>query len=129
MLLKIIKIFCIGFSTPETKLFILFWYYVFIVVLLLANFTIFIYNGESVAANLINFFICSADGSTDCEIHRDRANDISRPTYYLDLISTIILCLNNLSNLMYVLQFYDIKKFILRLFNKSQNNKIHSTCT
>ena len=90
--------------------------------ILLANFTVFLYNRESVAANLENLFICSADGSTDCEVHRDRANDISRPTYYLDLASTVVLCLINLSNFMYVLQFHDIKKFTLRLFHKSQNN-------
>ena len=91
-------------------------------VILLTNITVFLYNRESVAANLANFFLCSADGSTDCEVYRDRANDISRPTYYLDLTSTIVLCLINLSNFVYVLQFYDIKKFVLRLFHKSQNN-------
>ena len=121
-LLSVVKIFCTGFSTPEAKLFILFWYYVFVFVGLLANFTIFLSNGESIAVNLQNYFICSADGSTDCEVHRDRANDISRPNYYIDLVSILILCLNNLSNLMYVLQYYDIKKFVLRLFKSQHGN-------
>ena len=116
-----LKILCTGFSTPEAKLFILFWYYVLIVAMLLTNFTIFLYFGDSLATSLQNYFICSADGSTNCEDLRNRANDVNTPTYYLDLTATMILCSINLSNLMYVLQYYDIKKFILRLL-KSQNS-------
>ena len=90
--------------------------------MMLANFTVFLYVGDTLVASLQNYFICSADGSTNCEALRDRANDVSTPTYYLDLIAMMTLCSINLSNLMYVLQYYEIKKFILRLFRSQNSN-------
>lgn len=117
--MSLLKLLCIGFSTPEAKLFILFWYYVLVVVVLLTHFTIFLYNAESMTANLENYFTCIALGNPNCEVHRERTDDMTRPSFYLDLAATMLLCSINLSNLMYVLQFYDIKKFTLRVF-KSQ---------
>lgn len=119
--LSIIKIFCTGFSTPETKLFILFWYYVLVVVVLLTHFTVFLYNIGSTTEHLQDYFACSAAAKPNCEILRERAEDNSRPSFYLDLAATMLLCSINMSNLMYVLQFYEIKKFVLRFF-KSQND-------
>ena len=119
-ILSNIKILCTGFSAPEAKLFILFWYYILVGVVLLTHFTILIHNVESTAENLQNYINCSATARPNCEVYRERIEDINGPTYYLDLTVTMLLDSINLSNLMYVLQTYDIKRFILKLF-KSQN--------
>ena len=110
--LSILKILFIGFSTPEAKLFTLFLYYSLTVVFLLTRFTVYLQNVESVGLNLKNYFICSAAGKQNCEFFKEQAEDIDRPSYYLDLISTLLLCFINLSNLMYVLRFRDVKNFV-----------------
>lgn len=115
-LMSVMKILCVGFSTPEAKLFVLFWYYVLVVVVLLTHFTVFLYNIESITVNLQNYFACTAVGNPNCEVHKEQADDMSTPSFYLDLAATMLLCSINLSNLVYVLQSYEIKKFILRLF-------------
>ena len=107
-LLSVIKILCTGFSTPEAKLFILFWYYVLVVVVLLTHFTVFLYNIGNTSECLQNYFSCSAAAGPNCEIFRETAENSSRPSFYLDLAATMLLCSLNLSNLMYVLQSYEM---------------------
>ena len=126
-LLSVMKLLCIGFSTPEAKLFILFWYYVLVVVVLLTHFTVLLYNIESIRVNLQNYFTCVAVGNPDCEVFKESADDMAAPSFYLDLAATLLLCSINLSNLMYVLQSYDIKKFLLRLFKSRNNDSMYSS--
>ena len=120
--MSLMKLLCIGFSTPEAKLFILFWYYVLVVVVLLTHFTVLLYNIESISMNLQSYFTCVAVGNQDCEVYKERADDMATPTFYLDLAATLLLCSINLSNLMYVLQSYEIKKFFLRLLKSRSND-------
>ena len=82
-------------------------------VFLLTRFTVYLQNVESIVVNLKNYFICSAAGKQNCEFFREQVEDIDRPSYYLDLISTLFLCFISLSNMMFVLQFCDVKKFVL----------------
>ena len=121
------KLLCIGFSTPEAKLFILFWYYVLVVVVLLTHFTILLYNIESISVNLQNYFTCIAVGNPNCEVYKQKADDMAAPSFYLDLAATLLLCSINLSNLMYVLQSYDIKKFVLRLLKLRKNDSVFNS--
>ena len=121
------KLLCIGFSTPEAKLFILFWYYVLVVVVLLTHFTVLLYNIESISVNLQNYFTCIAVGNLNCEDYKQKADDMAAPSFYLDLAATLLLCSINLSNLMYVLQSYDIKKFVLRLLKLRKDDSVFNS--
>ena len=112
-----LKAFCAGFSTPETKLFVLFWYYILVVVILLTHFTVLLQSIDSTVEQLGNYFSCSIAGfKPECEVYREKLEDASHSTYWLDLAATMLLCSINLSNLTYVLQYYDIKKFFRRFF-------------
>ena len=112
-----LKVFCSGFSTPETKLFVLFLYYILVVVILLTHFTVLLQSIDSTVEQLGNYFSCSIAGfKPECEVYREKLEDASRSTYLLDLAATMLLCSITLSNLTYVLQYYDIKKFFRRFF-------------
>ena len=102
---------CTGFSSPEKKLFILFWYYILVSIVLLTFLTVELHNANSVVEELQNYFSCSMGGyNPECEVYRKKIENITWPTYYLNLFSTFLLCSITLSNLIYVLQIYDIKK-------------------
>ena len=116
--LTVLKSFCTGFSsTPETKLFFLFWYYILVVVILSAYFTVVLQQASTRADYFYEYFRCSIAGyKPECEIYREKLNDITLAGYVLDLISTMLLCSVTLSNLVYVLQYYEVKKFLLKFF-------------
>jgi len=117
--MTVLKVVCTGFSTPETKLFALFGYYILVIVILLTHFTVLLQTADSTIEQLGNYFTCSVAGyKPECEVYREKLEDVSRPTYFLDLASTMLLCSITLSNLTYVLQYYDIKKFFKRFCRK-----------
>jgi len=113
--LTVLKSICTGFSsTPETKLFFLFWYYILVVVVLLAYFTVVLQQASMRADHLFEYFRCSIAGyKPECEAYREKLEDVTLAGYILNLTSTMLLCSVTLSNLVYVLQYYKVKKFIL----------------
>ena len=114
-LVTLIKVFCSKLSIPETKLFALFGYYTLVIMIWLTHFTVLLQKADSIVEQLRYYFTCSFAGyNPDCEVHRKKLEDASRLTYFLDLASTMLLCSITLSNLTYVLQYYDIKKFLRR---------------
>jgi len=112
--LTVLKSFCTGFSsTPETKLFFLFWYYILVVVILLAYLTVVLQLASARADHLYEYFRCSIAGyKPECEAYKEKLNN-ALAGYILNLISTMLLCSVTLSNLVYVLQYYKAKKFLL----------------
>ena len=111
------SLFCIGFSTPETKLFILFWYYITILLLILTFCSVKIQAVDPTFENLEAYFWCSIAGyKPECDVYKEKIEDVSQSSYYyLDLLSYLTACTINVSNLTYSLQFYDIKLFIKKL--------------
>ena len=119
----VLKSFCTGFSsTPETKLFFLFWYYIFVAVVLYAYFTVVLQQASTRADHLYEYFNCSFAGyKPECEVYKEKLNDITLAGYVLDLITTMLLCSVTLSNLVYVLQYVEVKKFLLKFFTAHWN--------
>ena len=114
-ILVLLKSFWTGFSTPETKLFVLFWYYILVMIVLFAHFTELLLSANSTAEQLQNYFRCSIAGyRPECDIHRDKLEDVYRASYFLDLAALVLLSSITLSNLTYVLQYYYIKRFLWR---------------
>ena len=109
------KVLCNGFSSPEKKLFTLFWYYILVLIILLALLTVELQTANSTSVELQNYFVCSAGGyKPECDVYRKRIESIKWPSYFLDLASTLSLSFITLSNLTYVLQINDIKKKLFK---------------
>ena len=63
--------------------------------------------------NLEAYFRCSLAGyKPECDDYKEKAEDVSQSTYFLDILTYSMVCTLNVSNLTYSLQFYDIKLFI-----------------
>ena len=118
------KMVCTGFSTPEKKLFILFWYYILVLMVYLTYVMVELETSDSVAEQLRNYFSCSIGGyKPECEGHKEKIESTSWRSYWLDLTSVLMLSSITISNLMYVLQIYTIKKVLSKLFQ----NKLKQT--
>ena len=66
--------------------------------------------------NLEDYFMCSIVGyKPECDVYKEKIEEITRPSYYLDLFSYMITSAINLANLMYTLQIHDVKLFIQKL--------------
>ena len=104
------QLFCIGFSTPETKLFILFWYYISAFLAVVTYLTANLQSVNSTFESLEDYLECSISGyRPECDIYKKNIEDITRPSYYLDFFSTMMACLINVAHLLYAIQFYDVK--------------------
>ena len=126
----IMKVLCTGFSSPEKKLFILFWYYILVLIVLLTYFMVKLLTADSVNEQLQNYVSCSLGGyKPECDTYRKKIENITWPSYYLDLASTLLLCSITLSNLTYVLQIIDIKKLFSKLFKSKTPKPIPCFCT
>ena len=113
---KVMKVWCIDFSSPEKKLFILLLYYTLLLLVFLTFLTVELQTAYPVSKEVRNYFSCSAAGyKPECEAFRERIESLTWPGYYLELISLSLLCSITLSNLMYILQIEDIKMFIVKL--------------
>ena len=111
-----IKVLCTGFSSPEKKLFILFWYYILVLIAFLTFLTVQSQTADSTFEILENYITCSIGGyRPECDVYRKKIETITWPSYYLGLASTLLLCSITLSNLTYVLQITEIKNVISKL--------------
>lgn len=109
------KLLCAGFSSPETKSFILFWYYIatFLVVVtyLTANMQVL----NSASETLDDYINCSVTGyDPACEVYKEKVEDITRSSYYFDLFTVIMACLINVAHLIYTINVHDVKLLIKR---------------
>ena len=94
-------------------MFILFWYYVLVFLVILTYLTASTQAVNSMFENLEDYLRCSIAGyKPECDVYRENIKEITRPSYYLDLLTYIMTSTINLSSLTYTLQIYDIKLFI-----------------
>ena len=104
------------FSTPETKLLILFSYYTITIVILLIHLVINLWIIDDAAETVVKFIFCSAGGyKTECNVFKDRLHKILTPSIVSGLTTTLLLSFINIVHLVYVIQFQDIKKVFKKL--------------
>lgn len=107
-----------SYSIPETKLIILFSYYGITIILLLIHVVVLLRSNDTLVENITRFILCSAGGyRTECNQYRENLNNHMIPSLVFDLVSTLFLSLVNAINLVYVLQYKDVKEAIKKVFN------------
>ena len=109
-----------SYSIPETKLIILFSYYCVAIILLLIQLVVILRSNDTTVENVSSFALCSVGGyRTECDTYRENLNDDLTPAIVFDLISTVFLSLVNIINLLYVVQYKDIKEAFQKAFPSS----------
>jgi len=100
----------IKYSTPEVKLITLFSYYSITVILLLIHLVISLRLSDTAVENAAKFALCSAGGyRSECDEYKKEIHRKLIPSIIFDLISTMFVALVNGINLLYVIQYKDIK--------------------
>ena len=66
-----------------------------------------------------------------CYMYKENIEEITRPSYYLDLLSYMMTSAINLANLTYTIQIHDVKLFIQKLvsFRKKPTTQLASNIT
>ena len=101
-------------TTPEFKLLLLFSYYVLFGVLFLTTSTLIVRNYDDIYEAMEQYSVCQASGDTDrCDYIRDELDTLNYP----GLLNTcyILMAILNITNLIFVLQFRDIKYQVKKL--------------
>ena len=109
-----------SYSIPETKLIILFSYYCIAIILLLIRLVVLLRSNDTVVENVSGFTLCSTGGyRTECDKYRENLNNNLTPSILFDMISTVFLSLLNVIDLIYVVQFKDIKEAFQKAFTST----------
>ena len=67
-------------------------------------------NTDKITENLYNFMLCSAGGHrVECDRYREELNDDLITFIVVDLISSFFISFANIINLLYILQYKDVK--------------------
>ena len=88
---------------------------------ILTYFTAMIKAADATFQNLEDYFRCSIVGyRPECDVYKENIEEITRPSYYLDLLSYMMTSAINLANLTYTIQIHGVKLFIQKfiLFRK-----------
>ena len=116
-----------SYSIPETKLIILFSFYCISIILLLIHLVVILRSNDTVVENVSGFTLCSVGGyRTECDRYRENLNNDLTPAIVFDLISTVFLSLVNVINLLYVVQYKDIKEAFQKAFASTTQSSIQS---
>jgi len=100
-----------SYSIPEAKLIILFSYYGIAIILLLIHLVVTLRSNDTAVENISSLTLCSAGGyRMECDKFRDTLHSNLIPAIVFDLISTLFISFANIINLLYVLQYEDIKE-------------------
>ena len=114
-----------SYSIPETKLIILFSYYGTAIILLLIYLVVMLRTNDTVVENISGFTLCSVGGyRAECDGYRENLNNELTPAIVFDLISTVFLSLINIINLLYVLQYKDIKEAFKKVFTSESSPSV-----
>ena len=77
---------------------------------LLAYITININTVDSIVEILETYFTCSVGGNrSECDVHKERIEDIYRLPYFLSFFAYVMIFTINLGNLTFALHFNDVK--------------------
>ena len=110
------KLVCIGFSTPEAKLFILFCCYFSIIVVFLGFMAVNLQRIDFVAESLETYLRCTIAGDKpECNMYKEKIEDAYRPSYFLFIFTHIMVSAFNLGNLIYALHIHDVMSIIKRI--------------
>ena len=113
-----------SYSIPETKLIILFSYYGITIVLLLIHLVTNLRVNDTAVENISNFALCSAGGyRAECDKYRETLNRNLTPSIVFDLISTLFLSFANIINLLYAIQYKDVKEAIKKVFTTTSSTE------
>ena len=111
-----------SYSIPETKLIILFSYYGMTTILVLIYLTVTYRSRDTIIENVTNFTLCTAGGyRVECDRYRENLNSNLIPAFVFDVISTLFLSCVNILNLLYVLQYKDVKEALKKVFPSISN--------
>ena len=103
------KRMCIEFTTPEVKLLLIFLYFTLVLLVYWADFSTSLRNRNRLFTAIFEYISCVNDPrATSCDDFREDIFDASIPS--LRVISIIMTSLVNISNVVFVLQFKDVKK-------------------
>ena len=71
---------------------------------------------DTVVNNIGSYTLCSAGGQrTDCDNFREKLNNNLVRSIVFDLISTVFISFVNIINLLFVLQYKDVKKIFKKI--------------
>ena len=105
------KISKTGYSAPEKKLMILFSYYGMSIISLLVHFAVNLRSIDNAVDSVSSFTLCSAGGQREeCDQYREELYSGLIPSFVFDMILTVFLALVNVINLLFVLQYKDVKE-------------------
>ena len=72
---------------------------------------------DTIVDNVGGYTLCSAGGEqTECDGYREKLNNNLIPSIVFDLISTVFISFVNIINLLFVLQFRDVKRVFKKIF-------------
>jgi len=113
--ITISKIFCLGFSVPEIKLFLLFCYYMLAMLIYFIAVVAHLLATDTVTVSTNRYLVCSAGGDREeCEKYRLIAENSLIGAISLTMLTVILHSLFNLSHLLYVIHLPTVKKIIQR---------------
>ena len=105
---------------------ILFSYYGISIISLLVHFTVNLRSIDNSVDSISSYTLCSAGGQREeCDQYREELYSGLIPSFVFDLILTFFLALVNVINLLYVLQYKDVKEAfqkIMTTFSLSSEN-------
>ena len=71
---------------------------------------------DTIVDNVGSYTLCSAGGNRmECEGYREELNDDLIPTIVIDMILTVFISFVNIINLLYVLQYKDVKELFRKI--------------
>ena len=95
-----------GYSIPEVKLILLFCYYAINFLVYLTSLVVYLIALHDYGVNIFQYKFCSAGGyKEECEIHRERAEELFIPSTILSILSVLLFSMISFSHLMYVIHF------------------------
>jgi len=105
------------FSVAEMKLIILFSYYWITVLLLLTSFGVVLHQFNDQRSYFLDHVFCSIGGyREECEVFRENMKQSSIPLLVVNSIVALFTSFCNVVNLIFVLQFSSVKKWIKKIF-------------
>ena len=102
---------CAKYSTPEAKLMIASLFYLATNLLILVALAVTLRGINTKIDSVTRVALCVAGGDQpECDEYREQLNQHLLPVLVFDLLSTFFIALINMVNLLFVLQYRDVKK-------------------
>ena len=98
------------------KLIILFSYYGISIISVLIRLVVYLRSIDTIVVNFGSYTLCSAGGQRmECERYREELYNGLVPSVVFDLIATLFISLLNIINLLYVIQYKDVKEVFKKI--------------